>query len=238
MPLLNPAFEALSEKKIVQLLISLDPRFPQVGPDGKVTQHVRIWHTRPDPVTIETALLTKYFRHGAGQTNAERVDVAQLLGTTSIPPGKDGIVATVTLDPTSEEEVFTKTWALDGTDADGNHAMGTFSVMLPPTKPDADGGSTVYDPIFKQKILMARQMLKKDVVNDEDIWALERQGAFANLKADPAAIAAARAAEHAALVAGGYPSPQPTYVPPAPPVPSSINTQRAQPNQGDPSSGK
>jgi hypothetical protein len=233
LPLLNPSFEALAEKKLVQLLISLDPRFPQIGPDGKVTQHVRIWHNQPLPVTIDKAVLTKYFRHGAGETTPQQVDVGSLLGTTSIPPGKDGITTTVVLDPQTEEEVFSKTWDLDGSDAEGNRATGTFSVMLPPPKPESpDAGLRVFDPIMTQKILMARQILGKDVVDDEDIWALERQGAFANIKADPAAIAAARQAEHAAAMANGFPSPQPMVPSRGPPVPINTAQQAAQPGQG------
>jgi hypothetical protein len=237
LPLINPAFESLVEKKIVQLMISLDPRFPEIGADGKVTQHVKIWHNQPAAVTIDHASLVRYYRHAAGETSPEVVDVGSLLGTTSIPAGKDGITATVTLDPEAEEEVFSKTWALEGTSADGDRATGTFSVMLPPPKPSADSGTMVFDPLLKQKILLARQMLGKDVVDDEDLWALERQGAFANLKVDPAAAAAAKAQANAAMLARGYPSPQPTYVQPGPAVPSSINQQRAVPTGGDTPSG-
>ena len=35
LPLINPAFEALAGKGIVALLVSLDPRFPELGSDGR-----------------------------------------------------------------------------------------------------------------------------------------------------------------------------------------------------------
>jgi hypothetical protein len=228
LPLINPAFESLAEKGIVQLLISLDPRFPELGPDGKVTQKVHIWHTQPGPVTIDRAVLTKYYRKAAGQTAPQDVSVASVLGSTSIPPGKDGLTTTVTLDPESEEEIFSKTWALNGTSAEGYPAMGTFSVMLPPPKPSADAGDTVFDPLLKQKIILAREMLGKDVVTDEDLWRLDREGAFANLKVSPAEAAAAASAAIAAAIQKGPPSTQQTPSRGAP-VPTSTTQQLAPP---------
>jgi hypothetical protein len=232
LPLINPAFEALASKGIVSLMIALDPRFPVMGSDGKVTQKVRIWHTRPGPVTIDSAFVTKYYRQAAGQTPSEQVDVTTVLGTTSIPAGKDGITTTITLDPASEEEVFSKTWALNGTSAEGYPAMGSFSVMLPPPKPSADAGSTVFDPLLKQKIILARQLLGQDVVNDEDLWRLDREGAFANLKVTPQESAAAASAAIAAAIQKGPPGPQPTFVQKGSPVPTSTSQQTAQPGQG------
>jgi len=232
LPLINPAFESLAEKGLVTLLIALDPRFPELGSDGKVTQKVRLWHTQPGPVTIEHASLTKYYRQAAGQTPASDVDVASVLGTTVIPPGKDGITTTVILDPQSEEEIFSKTWALRGTSAEGYPVIGTFSVMIPPPKPTADASTPIFDPLLKQKIMLARQMLGKDTVDDEDLWRLEREGAFANLKVTPQESAAALAAAKAAASQQGFPSPQPTYVPRGPPAPTSTSQQAAQPGQG------
>jgi hypothetical protein len=230
--LVNPAFEALATKGIVSLMISLDPRFPELGSDGKVTQNVRIWHIQPGPVTIDRATLTKYFKQAAGQTAPQDVPVTSVLGTAIIPPGKEGITVTVVLDPSSEEEVFAKTWNLSGTSAEGFPAMGSFSVMVPPPKPSADAGDTVFDPLLKQKIILARQMLGKDVVNDEDLWRLEREGAFANLKVTPEETAAAATAAIAAAQQKGPPGQQPTYVPKGPPVPVSTAQQLAPPGQG------
>ena len=230
--LINPAFESLAGKGLVTLLIALDPRFPELGSDGKVTQKVRIWHMQPGPVTIEHASLVKYYRQAAGQTSPQEVDVGSLLGTTTIPPGKDGITTTVVLDPSSEEEVFAKTWALNGTSAEGYPAMGSFSVMVPPPKPSADAGNTVFDPLLKQKIMLARQMLGKDVVDDEDLWRLDREGAFANLKVTPQESAAAASAAIAAAIQKGPPGSQPTSVPRGTPSPTTTAQQTAQPGQG------
>jgi hypothetical protein len=233
LPLINPAFESLAEKGMVTLLISLDPRFPVLGPDGKVTQHVRIWHQQPGPVTIDRAILTKYYRQGAGQTAPQDADVASLLGSTTIPPGREGITTTVVLDPESEEEVFSKMWVLRGTSAEGFPATGTFSVLLPPPNPTADASAPVIDPLLKQKIILARQLLGKDFVTDEDIWQLDREGAFANLKVSPEQAAAAAAAAKAAAANTPPPPPSPpAAVPRGPPVPVNTSQQAAQPGQG------
>ncbi len=226
LPLINPAFEALSQKGIVSLLISLDPRFPELGPDGRVTQKVRIWHNQPGPVTIEHAMLTKFYRQAAGQTSPAEVDVGGVLGTSVIPPGKEGITTTVVLDPQTEDEVFSKTWDLKGVSAEGFPAVGSFSVMVPPPRPGPDAGSTIFDPLLKQKIILAREMLGKDVVDDEDLWRLEREGAFANLKVTPAEAAAAASAAVAAAVQKGPPSTQQTPSRGAP-APTSTTQQLA-----------
>jgi len=198
LPLMNSTFEALAMKGIVELQISLDPRFPSFGSDGVVRQNVKIWHTRPGPVTITQATVTSYYRNALGETPPSNVDAASVLHTTTIPPGKDGITTTVTLDPESEPEVFSKTWVLQGKSAEGYPAAGSFSVMLPPHNPTRDASVPVLDPLLKKKIMLARQLLGKPFVNDEDLWALERQGAFADLTVSPAETAAAQAAQAAA----------------------------------------
>ncbi len=184
---------------------------------------------QPGPVTIERAILTTYFRHAAGQTSPQDVDVASVLGTTVIPPGQDGLTTTVTLDPASDEEVFSKTWALSGTSAEGYPASGSFSVMLPPPKPTADASTPVFDPLLKQKIILARQESSgKDVVDDEDIWRLDREGVFANLKVTPAQAAAASAA------AAQQPPARPRQpnLPSRGPTAPTATSQQAQPGQG------
>jgi hypothetical protein len=133
----------------------------------------------------------------------------------------------VVLDPQAEDEVFAKTWDLKGVSAEGYPAMGSFSVMVPPPKPGPDAGTTIFDPLMKQKIMLAREMLGKDVVDDEDLWRLDREGAFANLKVSPADVAAANSAAIAAAVQAGPPS-QPQGPPTrGPAVPKSINEQQA-----------
>src|SRR4029077_15787136 len=87
----TPAFESFAQKGIVHLLVAVNPRYPQLDSDGRVQQKGKVWHTRPEPVTNEKAEVTKFVERGSGQTHPESVGVAELLGTNTIPPGKDGI---------------------------------------------------------------------------------------------------------------------------------------------------
>jgi hypothetical protein len=179
--LINPAWEAFALKGVVTLMIALTPRFPEIGSDGRVTQRVRLWHTDSAPVTIEQARATKFYVGGVGQAPAQPVDVSGLLGTTTIPAGKDGITTTVVLDAAGEPEVQTITYELAGKSRDGHPVAGSFSVMQPPPKLTADNTQPLLDPFLKAKVIAARQILHQDVVNDEDLWRLEREGKFANL---------------------------------------------------------
>jgi hypothetical protein len=230
LPLINPAFEALKQKGIVQILIALDPRFPELGPDGRVVQKVRLWHTRPDPVTIDAAAVTKYFEGASGETAPESVAVAGLLGSTTIPPGKEGIVATVVLDTITEPGVFSETYRLSGRSVDGHPVMGSFSVMRPPPKPTAESSQAVLDPILKAKIVAAREILGKDVVNDEDLWRLEREGRFAELAVPPSVPSGSVPPSATANVTVARPTapppalPDPTLPPVGPPVPTGETT--------------
>ncbi len=239
LPLINPAYEAMAQKGLVQLLIALDPRFPELGSDGKVTQHVHLWHTQPAPVTIEHAILVKYYRQGAGQTRPQEVDVGQLLGSSTIPPGKEGITVTVTLDPSVDEEVFSKTWSLTGKSEDGHPVLGSFSVLIPPSRPSPDAGATVFDPALKQKIIAARQILGKDVVTDEDLWQLDREGMLRNLpRPTPDQVAAAASAAIADAVQKGPPT-LATQQGRGAPVPTTTAAQAAPPAtaKGAPATG-
>jgi hypothetical protein len=229
--LINPAFESLKEKGIVEIMISLDPRYPELGSDGRVTQHVKLWHSRPGPVTIERMTMTKYYIEATGESAPVEVDPASVLGSVVIPAGKDGITTTIYLDVAAEPETFAKTYAILGTSSEGFPASGSFSVMKPPLKPSADAGTTVIDPLMKQKILLARQMLGKDTVDDEDLWSLERQGAFSDLKVSPADSAAAAAAA-ANRPAPGPPPAQQTPTNKGPQVPKSTSEQAAPANGG------
>jgi hypothetical protein len=238
--LINPAFESLKEKGIVEILVSLDPRFPELGSDGRVTQHVKLWHTRPGPVTVERMTMTKYYIEATGESAPVEVDPSSVLGSVVIPAGKDGITTTIYLDVAAEPETFAKTYAILGTSSEGFPASGSFSVMKPPAKPSADSGTAIVDPLMKQKIMLARQMLGKDVVDDEDLWALERQGAFADLKVSPAESAAAAAAA-ANRPPPGPPPAQQTSTYKGPEVPKSTAEQAATPtgpSGGNAGSGK
>ena len=220
LPLVNPAFEALARKGVVQLLVALDPRFPELGSDGRVVQRVRLWHARPDPVTIEHATMTRYFESAAGATAAQSVDVAGLLGGVTVPPGRDGLTTAVVLDTIADPGVFSITYRLAGHSREGLPVAGSFSVMRPPRRPTPDDARPVSDPVLTAKILAARAILGKDVVDDEEIWELDRQGAFARLAvpAAPVASAAPRVPQTAAVTAVAPPPPSmPPAMPPTTP---------------------
>jgi hypothetical protein len=183
----NPAFDALAQKGIVVLLLALDPRFPEMDDQGRVEQHVKLWHTAPDPVRIDAVAVTNYFSDGtkSWESAPEPVDVGKLLGGTTIPPGKDGVRATVVLETASEPNLVSATYRLTGKSAKDEPVMGSFSVMRPPANPTADNSQVVNDPVFKAKILAAREILGKPFVNDREIAMLDRQGQFANLDVQP-----------------------------------------------------
>ncbi len=221
LPLINPAFEALAQKGIVQILIALDPRFPELGADGRVVQKVRLWHTRPDAVTIDAATVTRYFEGAAGETEPAAVDVASLLGSATIPPGSPqrggGATTTVVLDTLQDPGVFSMTYRLSGRSREGQPVMGSFSVMRPPPRPTAENSQPVVQPALKAKVVAAREILGRDVVTDEDLWRLEREGRFAGL-------AASSAAPPAVLASAPTPPslPNASLAPVGPPVPTGV----------------
>jgi hypothetical protein len=228
LPLVNPAFEAFAQKGVVQLLVALDPRFPGLGPDGRVVQNVRLWHTRAEPVTVDAAAVTRYFEGASGETQPQAVAVAGLLGTTTVPPGKDGIATSIVLDTITDPGVFSMTYRLSGHSMDGHPVMGSFSVMRPPPRPTADNSQPVVDPALKAKIVAAREILGRDTVNDEDLWQLERQGRFATLTPGGDTAARATRSESAGFPATASPAARPPAMPdpglPAvgPPVPKGV----------------
>ncbi|MBN1205048.1 MAG: PKD domain-containing protein [Myxococcaceae bacterium] len=179
--LLNPAYEALATKGVVALMVQLTPRFPELGSDGVVRQKVRVFHHRDRPVFIHNAVL---FRHKMGNPTGpapeQVVDPSSLMGTSTIPPGK-GIEFEAKLDTNREPDVFSLEHLLEGKDSEGLPARGAFSVMRPPPKPTKEKSDPVVDQLLKAKILAARKILNRPYVTDEDLWALERQGKFADL---------------------------------------------------------
>ncbi len=225
LPLINQAFEAFARKGIVQLLIALDPRFPNLGPDGRVVQNVRLWHARSEPVTVDAVAVTRYFEGASGETQPQPVDVGRLLGTTTVPPGRDGVTTSVVLDTIADPGVFSMTYRLSGHSQDGHPVMGSFSVMRPPPRPTADNSHAIVDPTLKAKIVAAREILGKDTVNDEDLWQLERQGRFANIV--PAGSAPSGDGVHSTVTPIGTPARPPAMPDPGlptrgPPVPTGV----------------
>lgn len=180
--LLNPAFEDLATKGVVTLLVQLTPRFPELGSDGVVRQKVRIFHTQDRPVFIHNAVLFRHLMNPTGPSPQQVVDPSTLLGTSIIPSGK-GIEFEVKLDTGKEPNVFSLEHYVEGKDSEGRPARGTFSVMRPPPKPTKQNSNPVADPMLKAKIIAARKILNRPYVTDEDLWALERQGKFAEINA-------------------------------------------------------
>ena len=184
--LLNPVAEAFKVKGIVQLLFEMNPRFPEVDSSGMVKEHVRLFHLRPDSVSIEKMMLTKVYAGGVGEAPPEPISPSSVLGTTEIPPGR-GIEFDLTLD-THDNDTFALTYQVQGQSGDGAHAQCMFSIMRPSPKPTQEAHDPLYDGELVSKIKLARELLHRDTVNDEDILRLEREGKFVNLKVDPIAI--------------------------------------------------
>ncbi len=178
----NPAFEAFATKKIVQLLVELDPRFPVLAEDGRVDQGVRLWHVRSEPVEIATVIRVRRRLGGSGAR--EVVPVASVLGGTLIPPGR-GLTTHVILDTAGAPDVLAEDYFLEGRTPEGYAVRGSFSVMRPPARPSAEHHQPIRDPRLLAKVRRARELLGKAFVTDEDLWALERAGRFSDLQVDP-----------------------------------------------------
>jgi hypothetical protein len=181
--LINPAFEELETKGVVKLMAQFTPRFPELGSDGVVRQKVRLFHLRDRPVFIHNARVFKHpLNNPTGPSQEQVVDPSGLLGSSIIPPGK-GLEFEVKLDTRQEPNAFSLEYALEGKDSEGLPVRGTFSVMRPPPKPTRENNNPVVDPLLKAKIIAARKILNRPYVTDEDLWALERQGKFAEINA-------------------------------------------------------
>ncbi|HYH98272.1 PKD domain-containing protein [Hyalangium sp.] len=192
--LINPAYEDLATKGVVTLLVQLTPRFPELGSDGVVRQKVRLFHSRERPVFIHSAVLFKHRMNPTGLAQEQRVEPSSLLGSSIIPPGK-GLEFEVQLDTNEDADVFSLEHSVEGKDSEGLPARGAFSVMRPPPKPTKENSNPVADPLLKAKIVAARKILNRPYVTDEDLWALERQGKFAEINAKYQAAQAAAAQE-------------------------------------------
>lgn len=180
--LLNPVFEDLETKGVVTLLVQLTPRFPELGSDGVVRQKVRMFHTQDRPVFVHNTVRFRHLMAPTAPSPEQVMDPSSLLGSSIIPPGK-GIEFDVKLDTHKDPDVFSLEYYVEGKDSEGRPARGAFSVMRPPPRPTKENNNPVADPLLKAKILAARKILNRPYVTDEDLWALERQGKFAELNA-------------------------------------------------------
>jgi hypothetical protein len=177
--LLNPAFEAFAYKKTVLLFADLDPRFPVLGANGVVDQGVRLWHTRPDVVMITKVTVTT--RRLDGQRSLPVFpSVGSVLGGTVVPPGA-GIELRAVLDTRLEPDTLSRDYSLEGHTPDGHVVRGAFSVMKPPALPSKERHDPISDPVLLAKVKMAREILHREYVTDEDIGRLERAGHFEHL---------------------------------------------------------
>ncbi|MCY1073464.1 hypothetical protein [Archangium lansingense] len=180
---LNTSFENFDKKGIVTLLAVGTPRFPVLDPDGVVRQTFRLYHRFRGPVRITQVKVIRSFRGSdEGPPPPEQADVASL-PVSEVPEGK-GTEVKVTFDTKAEPDIFAMTYALEGLSADGHPARGTFSVMRPPPRPTKENSSPITNPVLLAKVKRARELLKQEFVTDEDIFRLEREGKFADLKVD------------------------------------------------------
>ncbi|MCA9679004.1 MAG: hypothetical protein KC464_28495, partial [Myxococcales bacterium] len=177
----NAAFANLVYAGVVSLSVRLTPRFPEVGDDGVVRQGIHLWHARDRAVRISRVIERRNFLDGRDPVDHE-IDAVGLLGTTSIPPA--GIDLVATLDTGAEPELASLQYFLEGESVEGIPVRGAFPVMVPPAKPTRDHHVAVRDPALTARILRARELLGKDFVTDEELWALEREGEFDDLPAE------------------------------------------------------
>jgi hypothetical protein len=90
-----------------------------------------------------------------------------------------------------------------------------------------ENSDPVTDPNLEAKIRAAREILHQEVVTDDDLWRLEREGQFANLSNI--------AAEGKRVPANAAPPapPGPNHVTQGPPVPTSAAAANAVPTQSN-----
>ncbi len=180
----NPTYANLEYAGVVTLVVELTPRFPTIVA-GRVVQGLRLWHHRPEPVRIDRIRARRNSSVPGREPVITEVAVASILGATAIPPS--GLSFDLTLDVNADPDLLSIDYLLDGESAEGYPVESTFSVMKPPV-PTPEHHTLVDDPALVEKILLARELLGKDLVTDEDLLALQRRGAFDGFKpvgADP-----------------------------------------------------
>lgn len=179
---LNTAFENFDKKGVVTVLARGTPRFPELGEDGVVRQTFRLYHPWKGLVRLErvTLLRARKPEPGAPPLPEDATEVS--LGVDAIPEGR-GVEVSVSLDTRAEPDVSMLTYSLEGNTLDGHPARGTFSVMRPPPRPTKENSTPITDPLLLAKVKKARELLGQSYVTDEDLWRLEREGRFDDLKA-------------------------------------------------------
>jgi hypothetical protein len=176
----NLAFETFVTKGVVLIAAEPDPLFPTLGDDGLVSQRVRLWHSYERSVHIQR-LRRSPLVIGRPAGAPQELSVERL-GVESIAPGEAAQSKAMVLDTRSEPDVYSVEYLIEGVTEDGWPARGNFAVMRPPPPPTRESHTPVNDPALKARIVRARQLLNKEVVTDEDIWRLEREGQLSDLR--------------------------------------------------------
>ncbi|MBZ4399638.1 MULTISPECIES: hypothetical protein [unclassified Myxococcus] len=179
--LLDTTFENFAKKGIVTVLAVGSPRFPVEDAQGVVRQTFQLSHRWKRPVRLErvTALRSLVPEADAPPLPEDTAEVS--LGVDLLPVGQD-VEVPVALDTRAEASVTHVTYLLEGTTEDGHPARGTFSIMRPPPRPTRENSTPVLDPVLLAKVKRARELLGQPFVTDEDLWRLEREGRFSDLK--------------------------------------------------------
>jgi hypothetical protein len=179
--LLNNAFENLATKGVVLIRTALTPRFAELDADGMVRQRVAVWHHHQQAVRVTRVVRTRYVDNNHALPD-EPVPAESVLGAAALSAGSKLEIA-ATLDTRRDPRVVYETYAIEGISGDGRPAFGQFSIMVPPRHPDSPDkmDDAVVDRVLAAKIVRAQKMLGRRFVTDEDLFRLEREGAFAGL---------------------------------------------------------
>jgi hypothetical protein len=188
---LNVAFENLDQRGIVTLVAEPEPRFPVLDGDGVVRQTFRLWHHHRSAVRVTRVTATRNLLPPPGggpppPAVTTDVDAGPALGLDVVAPGGGGVPVAVALDTRREGEIFAVTYAVEGRTDDGLPARGSFSILRPPPPPTRETSRPIADPALRDKVRRAIALLGKPVVNDEDLWRLEREGRLGAPAAPPA----------------------------------------------------
>jgi len=174
--LLNRAEQVLLERGVVLIEAELTPRFPELDSQGTLHQTVRLFHHSRQAVRLERVLLERRYKKASVASPPQAEEPARVLGSSTIPEGR-GIEVSFVIPKGREPDVLALTYTLAG-DAGDKPARGAFSLIWPPEPPTRENHRPVTSPAFKAKIRAAQRLLGKPLVSAEEIWDLERRGAF------------------------------------------------------------
>jgi hypothetical protein len=167
------------QKHISGLVIVGDPRYPQRGDDNVVRQTALLRTFEDSPVTITRITYVDTFESSPQATDPTEVSVSSFLGTTTLSREWTHVSLSMSLD--DNPGWMMRRWDLEGTAADGDHVMGSFTLMKPVPRVDREHSPKIDDPAMKNRIMAAMRILGKDQVTEEDILALEEQGRIPKL---------------------------------------------------------